>query len=463
MTSRRRAPPDLATVKKSRASFTGAITKASDKLKTIKSIELNDILLINTKDIDRILTSIERTETGFLQTLEDAQEFTPEAEGAEAFQQEEENAMENFNVSISSVRDLADELLTLKSVLTGIGDLTCDMTALDDSLTEKPESNLTSALQAPESTFSSLRQEWKKANLAKDHSLKGELDACRKRLTVLGADVASARDKTAPHPSPSSSSDRSCCRDSSKSDLPTIDVPTFDGDIMNWSSFWAAFMSTVGSRDSLSDTKKLIYLRKAVKDPDTQNLLHSPSETPEMYQEVVKELHSRFNRTREIHRNLTQSLLQLPTVKQTRLDLKRLVDSVKRTIDSIKNTGHYDIDAFLTSLVYLSLPSRLQTLWEQSSKKQKGVPPVDQLLTFIREHAGTLPSTQPNSGKAVEPPEKRTPRRPEKRQDHHSQRQKSNVLVVTPAPSYKWECALCKPEKHPLYICSKWLGYMLRD
>ena len=362
MTSRRRAPPDMATVKKSRASFTGAITKASDKLKAIKSTEeLNEIILINTKEIDRILISIERTETGFLQTLEDAQEFCPEAEAAEAFQQEEEAAMENFNVSISAVRDLADELLTLKSVQTGMGDLTCDMSALRDSLTEKPESNQTSALQALEASFSSLRQEWKKANLAKDHSLKAELDACRKQLTVLGADVDSAKDKTASHPSPSpsSSSDRTCCGASSKSDLPTIEVPTFDGDIMKWASFWAAFTTTVGGRTDLSDTKKLIYLRKAVKDPDTQLLLHSPSETPELYQEVVKELQSRFNRTREIHRNLTQSLLQLPTAKQTRLDLRRLVDSIKQTIESLKTTGHYDIDAFLTSIVYLSLPSRL--------------------------------------------------------------------------------------------------------
>ena len=114
MTSRRRAPPDLATVKKSRASFTGAITKAPDKLKAIKSTELNEIILINTKEIERILISIERTETGFLQTLEDAQEFCPEAEAAEAFQQEEEAAMENFNVSISAVRDLADELLVMR-------------------------------------------------------------------------------------------------------------------------------------------------------------------------------------------------------------------------------------------------------------------------------------------------------------------------------------------------------------
>ena len=448
------------TVKKSRASFTGAITKALDKLKAIKADLPPDILRVNTKEIDRILSSVGRTQTGFLQTLEDAQEFVPEDDTAQAFQQEEDDAMDTFNSSISAVRDLADELLTIKSVLTGPGDLTPGMTALTDSLAEKPESNQANALQALDITFSSLRQEWKKANLPKDHSGKLELDACWKRLTDLGADVTSAKDKSAPHLTPTSSitsSDRPCCG-TSKSDLPTIDVPTFNGDIMEWNSFWAAFSSTVGDREDLSLTKKLIYLRKAIKDPDSQMLLHSASETPEMYLDVVKELQIRFNRTREIHRNLTQSLLQLPTAKQTKVDLRSLVDTVKRTIDSIKATGHYSIETFLTSLVYLSLPSRLQTQWEQNSKKEKGVPPVDQILNFIREHAETLPSTQPSPGKATDP-EKKSPRRSDRRQEHHPQRLKANVHVVAPASNYKWECPLCKPDKHPLYLCPKWLGY----
>ena len=70
-----------------------------------------------------------------------------------------------------------------------------------------------------------------------------------------------------------------------------------------------------------------------------------------------------------------------------------------------------------------------------------------------------LPSQ--TQGRLLSPQEKRTPRRPEKNQDHHSQRQKSNVYVLTPTPTptYRWDCALCKPEKHPLYLCPKWLEY----
>ena len=50
-------------------------------------------------------------------------------------------------------------------------------------------------------------------------------------------------------------------------------------------------------------------------------------------------------------------------------------------------------------------------------------------------------------------------KRPKPRQDR---RQKSNVHVVTPVTpptSYKWECVLCRPEKHPLFVCPKWQGY----
>ena len=419
------------------------------------------IAVLNTKDIDRILVSIVRTEAGFLQTLEDALEFVPEGEAEEPFQQEEEAAMEAFDISISAIRDQADHLLTLSSVLTGLSDLKHDITGLESSLAARPESDHSTTLHKVESSVSSLRQEWRKANLPKDHLLKGELDACIDTIPTLAADVATAKHKsTLSSLLPSSSVDRFYCSSSSKSDLPNIDVPTFNGDIMEWATFWAAFKSVVDSRKDLTNTKKLIYLRKAIKDPNAQLLLHSPSETEDMYLEVVEELQFRFNRTREVHRHLVKSLLHLQHPKHTREDLRLLVDTVKRKIDSIKTNGHYNVDAFLTSLVYLILPSRLQTLWDQNSRKEKGVPPVSQLLLFIREHAETLQAGQPTSEKAAEASEKKNPRRQDKKQDHHY-KPRSQVHVVSSPSNYKWECALCKPERHPLHACPKWLEYSI--
>ena len=462
MSSRRRPPADLAAVRRSRAGCTGALTKALDRLKAMPSTTAEETLLINTKDVDRILNSIEKTESSFLISLEDAQGFIP-VDGEEAFQQEEEVACDTFNTTISTIRDLGDQLLCTKAVLNGLANFQCDLDAIKESLSTKPDSNQVSSFQSLEKLFSSLRSQWQTANLPRDHPIKAELDACRPVLTTLGADVTSACDKSDSHSSSSSSITSSpCCGSISRNDLPTITVPTFNGGIMEWSSFWASFKSTIEDRKELSNTQRLHYLRQAVKDPDLQLLLHSPAETPDLYLEVVQELKERFNKTREIHRLLTKTLLDLPSPKQTRVELRRLADSVKRTINSLKATKFYDLDSFLTSLVYSVLPFRLQTLWDQHTKRDKGIPPITQLLTFIKDHAETLPSL-PTSSISSDKPADSINRKPQRKFDRksepHPPKSRGTVHVAAPSSTYKWECSLCKPEKHPLHLCPKWASF----
>ena len=132
------------------------------------------------------------------------------------------------------------------------------------------------------------------------------------------------------------------------------------------------------------------------------------------------------------------------------------MDTLKSTLSSLKRTGTYCLDTFLTSLVYLLLPVKMQTLWEQHTKKSKKVTVVQDMIEHFSEHAETLPSTQHAHQSSVkqEYSEKKQP----KRQDQtHYKKQKASVHVVTPSPGYKWECALCKTEKHPLFVCPKWL------
>ena len=300
MASRRRPPADLAAVKRSRAGCTGAITKALEHFKTIPAASSEEVVLINSKEIDRILTSINKTETGFLQSLEDAQAFVPE-ESEEAFQLEEELAADTFTAAISATRDLGEQLLCLKAVLIGLANFSCDLDAIQDTLASKPDSNQVSHLQDLRSLFSSLRSQWQTANLPKDHPIKTELDSCRRTLATLGADVTSAMEKSDSHSSHStsfttSSSTPGPCYIMGKNDLPTITVPKFTGDILDWSSFWASFKSTIEDRKELSNTQRLLYLRQAISDPDLQLLLHSPAETTDFYLEVVEELKERFGR-----------------------------------------------------------------------------------------------------------------------------------------------------------------------
>ena len=315
MSSRRRPPADLAAVKRSRAGCTGAITKALDRFKAIPSTSSEEVILINSKEIDRILTSIIKTETAFLLSLEDAQTFVPE-DSEEAFQQEEELAADNFTAAITATRDLGEQLLCLKAVLNGLANFTCDLDAIQDTLASKPDSNQVSALQALETLFTSLRSQWQTANLPKDHPIKTELDSCRRVLATLGADVTAASDRSDSHSTSSTttSSATGPCYIMGRNDLPTIDVPKFTGDILDWSSFWSAFKSTIEDRKELSDTQRLHYLRQAINDPELQLLLHSPAESPDFYAEVVSELKERFAKTREIHKLLSRTLADLTIV-----------------------------------------------------------------------------------------------------------------------------------------------------
>ena len=42
--------------------------------------------------------------------------------------------------------------------------------------------------------------------------------------------------------------------------LPKLDIPKFDGNIINWRTFWEQFSISIHSRSGLSDAEKLVYL-----------------------------------------------------------------------------------------------------------------------------------------------------------------------------------------------------------
>ena len=470
MSLRRRPPTCIADVKKSRGGFTGAVTKALDKLQAMKSDEPEEVQAINTKDVDRLLTSLMKTETGFLQTMEDALRFAPENdEEEEDFTTEEAMALDTFQESMSTARDAADRLLALKSILVGLADFKTASSSMQDFMETNPDSNQTHSLQKLDADYQAMKAEWKKGDLPSTHPLKTELDQCPRTLNTLEDTVSAVRDKSDSHSTTTTSSSHTsertgCC--GSKSDLPVIEVPKFYGNIMHWSTFWNSFESTIGSRSDLDNVKRLHYLRMAIKDEETKKLLYSPTETPEFYNEVVKELKRRFNKTKEVHRALTKEFLELQSPKQTRLDLRKMTDQVKRLMSSLKATGHYSIETFLCSTLYLLLPLKLQTLWDQHTRKEKGVPSVDSLVTFLQDHAETLPSC--TTDKTADPAKKtgEQPRKNPPRSQQPSRSPRNQVNSVTPSsslPPYKWECSLCKPEKHPLHICTKWAAYSLQQ
>ena len=296
MSSRRKTPTTYAAVKKSRSALSGAVTKAWDKFTAVDTSQPEAVLLIKAREVERYLTSITRTAENFNLSVEDALQFAPTNEGEEAsFLEEEEEVLDTFEDHLEATKALGEQLLAYKATLTGVNQFKTDFTSLQTSIDGMPANDHRESATTLQTYLSGLRKQWQQADLPPDHPIKHELDACFGSLMDTQSKLAvSTRPPVMPssHPDPSYPS----YRPSTFNELPKIKVPTFDGDVLKWSSFWSTFRPTIHDRKDLNPCQKLNYLKQAVSDPSLQMLLTTPVETDDTYPSLVEELKARFER-----------------------------------------------------------------------------------------------------------------------------------------------------------------------
>ena len=83
--------------------------------------------------------------------------------------------------------------------------------------------------------------------------------------------------------------------------LPRIEVPTFDGNILNWWILWEQFESTVHTKTQLSDSDKLTYLSDTLKDSPARYVVSGLTQMAENYVEATKYLQERYDRPGILH------------------------------------------------------------------------------------------------------------------------------------------------------------------
>ena len=77
--------------------------------------------------------------------------------------------------------------------------------------------------------------------------------------------------------------------------LPKISVPTFDGRILNWKSFWEQFDATIHCKTRLNNTEKLMYLQVALKNGPARFIIQGLTRTSESYKEDIKYLREQYD------------------------------------------------------------------------------------------------------------------------------------------------------------------------
>ena len=229
--------------------------------------------------------------------------------------------------------------------------------------------------------------------------------------------------------------------------LPKLKVPTFDSNVLNWTTFWEQFSVSVHSRTNISDTEKLVYLQQALKDGTAKHAIEGLSRTGDHYSEAVECLQQRYDRPRLIHRTHVQTIVETPPLKEgTGKELRRLHDKVQQHLRALKAMGSEPPGPFITSILELKLDPTTMFEWQKYSQESTEVPHFSNLLEFLNMRAQASETHSLDQGKKT------------RNETHYKKQQPSGKSVasfVSNASNTTDMCVLCKSDKHPLFVCPK--------
>ena len=144
--------------------------------------------------------------------------------------------------------------------------------------------------------------------------------------------------------------------------IPKLNLPSFGGDYLSWQTFWNSFIAAVDSSPVLSGIQKFNYLRNLLKGEAARVVTRFPL-TDVNYLHSVEILKERFGQTQKIVNAHMQSLLNLPTPRNTLIDLRAFYDSIASHIQGLAVlSGNYSlfIWCFVNTYTVLLLGNYLQ-------------------------------------------------------------------------------------------------------
>ena len=220
--------------------------------------------------------------------------------------------------------------------------------------------------------------------------------------------------------------------------LPKLDVPTFDGNILHWRSFWEQFSISVHDRSHLSNSEKLVYLQQSLKGGSARGAIEGLSRSGDCYNEAIECLRSRYDRPRLIHQAHVRVILEAPSLKEGNgKELRRLHDTVQQHLRALKAMGCEAPGPFITSVLELKLDTNTMFEWQKHSQESTDVPHYNELLSFIDMRAQASESLPTSSNKKPAPSNKPV------------------MSFAANASDSSSNCVACKTERHPLYACPR--------
>jgi len=148
--------------------------------------------------------------------------------------------------------------------------------------------------------------------------------------------------------------------------LPTIQPPTFSGNLEDWSSFFDTFNALFHNNASLTDVQRLHYLKSSVLGP-AADIIKNFSITADNYKVAYEELVRHYENKGFTIQSHIRSLLQTPKIAvASASELRKLHHHVASHVRALRALGQPVIhwDAWLVTLICGQLDSSTAGEWQ---------------------------------------------------------------------------------------------------
>ncbi|XP_012147289.1 uncharacterized protein LOC105663376 [Megachile rotundata] len=145
-------------------------------------------------------------------------------------------------------------------------------------------------------------------------------------------------------------------------------LPTFDGSIEEWSSFYDIFLAMIGRNEDLTPVQKLQYLQST----------------------LIEILQEKFDCPRRIILHHCDALRNIPKLsKDTPEALNNLIDLITQHLRALKNLGENvaSWNSILLSIILSKLINDTIWHWELTLKDKRKIPEYTELLQFLERRA----------------------------------------------------------------------------
>lgn len=158
---------------------------------------------------------------------------------------------------------------------------------------------------------------------------------------------------------------------SSQYQLPKLSLPKFDGDVLQWQTFWDAFESSVHQNHALSDVQRFNYLKSQL-EGDAARTLEGFALTNANYARAVDLLKDRFGQEQKIIHATMQALLNLQAPSHSIQSLRHFSDKIEAFVRGLESLGQLQesYGTLLVPVILDKLPADIRKNLARINKQQ---------------------------------------------------------------------------------------------